>query len=199
MFTSSIFGVILVYVWILEPLGVPLSLPVTLVGALAAWSTKRLGLTGFSVRAFLPACRMMTMFTVPAVFVLLALGAILGTLHDRPRFPASLGRLVVWGGAQQWVLQTVVLREVRRVASRQAAIIATALVFALVHLPNPLLMIVTFVGAVAWCACFDRYPNVLPLAVSHALGTLAMLYAFNDTITGRLRIGASYLRLVRPS
>ena len=88
---------------------------------------------------------------------------------------------------------------VRRVASRQAAIIATALVFALVHLPNPLLMIVTFVGAVAWCACFDRYPNVLPLAVSHALGTLAMLYAFNDTITGRLRIGASYLRLVRPS
>jgi hypothetical protein len=33
------------------------------------------------------------------------------------------------------------------------------------------------------------------LALSHALGTLAVVYAFDDSITGRLRIGAGYLRL----
>ena len=42
---------------------------------------------------------------------------------------------------------------------------------------------------------YDRYPNVIPFALSHALGTMAILYAFDTAITGRLRIGMSYLRL----
>jgi hypothetical protein len=42
-----------------------------------------------------------------------------------------------------------------------------------------------------------RHPNVLPLALSHALGTLAILYAFDEAITGRLRVGYSYLQLLR--
>jgi hypothetical protein len=54
----------------------------------------------------------------------------------------------------------------------------------------------TTIGALIWCAIYDRYPNIVPLAVSHALATLAILYAFDEAITGRLRIGASYLRLV---
>ena len=63
------------------------------------------------------------------------------------------------------------------------------------HLPNPFLAAVTFVGALAWCWIYDRHPNVIPLALSHAVATLAMLYAFDDTITGRLRVGQAYLTL----
>jgi hypothetical protein len=47
-----------------------------------------------------------------------------------------------------------------------------------------------------WCRIYDRFPNILPLAASHALGTLAILYAFDGDSTGRLRIGLSYLRFV---
>ena len=52
---------------------------------------------------------------------------------------------------------------------------------------------ITLVGALGWCAIYDRYPNIVPLALSHACGTLAILYAFDDTITGGLRIGHAFL------
>ena len=38
----------------------------------------------------------------------------------------------------------------------------------------------TFAGALAWCWIYDRCPNLLPLALSHALLTLAILYAFDE-------------------
>lgn len=87
------------------------------------------------------------------------------------------------------------LREAQRACSRHAAIVVAALLFGAVHLPNPFLAPVTAIAALVWCRLYDRYPNVLPLALSHGLGTLAVRYAFDDAITGRLRIGASYLRL----
>jgi membrane protease YdiL (CAAX protease family) len=102
---------------------------------------------------------------------------------------------VLWGGAQQWVLQTVVLREAQRAASRGRGVPIAALLFGAVHLPNPFLAPLTAAAALIWCWLYDRYPNIIPLALSHALGTLALRYAFDETILGRLRIGASYLRL----
>jgi membrane protease YdiL (CAAX protease family) len=126
---------------------------------------------------------------------ILGAGAALGTLHDRRDFLGSLWPLILWGGAQQWVLQTVVLREAQRATSRNAGIVLAALLFGAVHLPNPFLAPVTAAAALFWCRLYDRYPNIIPLALSHALGTLAIVYAFNEHITGRLRIGAAYLRL----
>jgi hypothetical protein len=121
----------------------------------------------------------------------------IGTLHDRAAFLGNLAELVPWGGAQQWLLQTVVLREARRLLPPKASIVVAALLFALVHVPNAFLMSMTFVGALGWCAIYSRYPNIVPLGLSHAVATLALLYAFDDDITGRLRIGQSYLRLAR--
>ena len=48
----------------------------------------------------------------------------------------------------------------------------------------------TFAGALAWCWIYDRHPNLLPLALSHALLTLAILCAFDEAMTGHLRVGA---------
>ena len=53
----------------------------------------------------------------------------------------------------------------------------------------------TGTAALIWCRLYDRHPNIIPLALSHGLGTLALRYAFDEAITGRLRIGAAYLRL----
>ena len=83
----------------------------------------------------------------------------------------------------------------QRATSRRTGIFLAALLFGVVHLPNPFLAPVTVGAALLWCWLYDRYPNILPLALSHALGTLAVLHAFDQDITGRLRIGAAYLRL----
>jgi hypothetical protein len=132
---------------------------------------------------------------VPAVLTVLGIGLAIGTLHDRTDFLGNVAGLIPWGAAQQWMLQTVVLREVRRHLPPRAAIVAAAALFALVHAPNLFLMLMTLIGGLGWCAIYSRYPNFLPLGVSHALATIALLYAFDDDITGRLRIGESYLRL----
>jgi membrane protease YdiL (CAAX protease family) len=195
--TAAILVIILSYVWYVDP-RMPrgfTAVPIVLVAALGIWRAAREREWGLDWRALLPGLRAAALITVPAVMAILLSGAALGTLHDRRDFLGSLGGLIPWAGAQQWILQTVVLREMQRLTSQRRAIVAAATLFAIVHLPNPFLTGVTFGAGVAWCAIYARYPNVLPLAMSHALGTLAILYAFDETVTGRLRIGYSYLQL----
>ena len=194
-FTAPILATILVYTWVLEPSGVPVALPAAIVVCATIVSGVRSGVWGLSAASLLPAARAAAIFTVIAVSGTLAVGLAFGTLHDRPALMANLAALIPWGGAQQWVLQTVVLREARRLASPTASIVLAAALFSVVHAPNPFLMLMTFIGALAWCAIFMRHPNLVPLAVSHAVATLAVLYAFDDDVTGRLRIGQAYLRL----
>jgi membrane protease YdiL (CAAX protease family) len=197
--TGAVLAIIVSYTWLLDP-RLPrgfAAVPTALVAALALWRSAREGEWGLDRRALLPGLRAVALVTVPGVLVILLAGALIGTLHDRRDFLGSFGGLLVWGGAQQWVLQTLVLREAQRVTSPRRATLLAAALFASVHLPNPFLTAVTFAAALAWCAIYARYPNILPLAISHALGTLAILYAFDPAITGQLRIGDSYLRLER--
>jgi len=193
-FTVAIFGVVLSYVWILQP-RLPSSfvaVPVIVVLGLGVWKALRTGEWGVRLDALLSAFRAASLFTAAIVAIVGVAGAVAGTLHDRADFFGNLLTLVVWGGGQQWVLQTVLLREAQAVASRRASIVVAAALFAALHLPNPFLTMVTFIGALGWCTIYDRHPNVIPLALSHAIATLAILYAFDDAITGRLRIGAAY-------
>jgi membrane protease YdiL (CAAX protease family) len=196
-YTIAIVSSVLVYVWFLEgalPRNFVL-VPTAMVVALTIHYDLRHREWGFSWPAFVPGLWRAIVATSIMALVVLAAGAALGTLHDRRDFLGSLAPLVVWGAAQQWVLQTVVLREGQRAASPRRGIVIAALLFGAIHLPNPFLAPVTAVAALVWCRLYDRCPNILPLALSHGLGTLAVRYAFDDAITGRLRIGASYLRL----
>ncbi len=195
--TTATLGIILSYTWYVAPrtphqMG---AVPIVAVAALGIWRASRTGEWGLDRSAFMPALRAAALITLPAVGLILGTGAVFGTLHDRRDFLGSVAGLVVWGGAQQWILQTVVLREAQRVAAPARAVVVSAVLFALVHVPNPFLTAVTFAGGLAWCAIYARHPNVLPLALSHGLGTLAILYAFDEAITGRLRIGYAYLQL----
>ena len=133
--------------------------------------------------------------TFPVSLALLVAGASRGVLSGRRHPLEDLFWLFLWGLAQQFVLQTVVLRELLKVWPGRAGITMTALVFALMHLPNPFLTPVTFVGAWVWCWIYRRHPNVLPLAFSHALATLVILASLPKPLTGNMRVGYSYLLL----
>lgn len=196
-FSVAMFATILSYTWLLEP-RLPrafVAVPSAIVLALGLWHARRTGEWGLAPAALMPGLRATALFTVPAVLALLAAGAVMRTLHVRRDSLAEIALLVAWGGAQQWVLQTVVLRDAQRATSRRAGLLLAACLFAAVHLPNPFLAAMTFAGALAWCAIYDRHPNVVPLALSHAIVTLAILHAFDASLTGRLRIGHAYLRL----
>src|SRR5262245_41059882 len=121
-FTSAILTVVLSYIWLVEP-RVPssyLAIPASLLILLTLWHSARTGEWGLAVQPMLPGFAAAAALTLPAVAVLLGAGAALGTLHDRRDFLGNLSWLILWCGAQQWVLQTVILREVQATTSRRA-------------------------------------------------------------------------------
>ena len=197
-FSLTIFAVILSYTWLFEPSwrGAARAVPVVLVLVLALLKAGRTGDWGFRREALRGGLVLAAWTTAIAVAIVLVAGEALGTLHPRRAVGRSLALLTVWGGSQQFVLQTVVLREARERMPRSAAIILAAGMFGVVHLPNPFLALLTFGAGLLWCWIYSRHPNIIPLAISHAVGTEAVRHAFSDDITGRLRIGAAFLELV---
>ena len=195
-FSLALVALIAGYTWVLAP-RTPRVLEhlVTLaVLGLCGWRAARTGEWGLRRSEFWPALRAAVWVTAAAVSLIYAAGWAAGTLQPRWRW-TSLAFLVPWAAGQQFALQTVLLREAQAVAGRRKGIVLAALVFGALHLPNPFLAPVTLVAALVWCSLYDRHSNWLPLALSHALATLVILHSFDDSITGRLRVGYAYLQL----
>ena len=194
-YSLCILGVVLIFTWVLAPDAPPWATAgaVVLVLALAVWRAVRTGEWGARRTAFRGALGWSAAMTAASALGIYLAGSRLGTWHDRGDLWINLAALIPWGLGQQFALHTVFLREAQATVGRPGGVLLAALMFAILHLPNPFLTAMTGLGAIAWCWIYDRYPNLLPLALSHALLTLAILYAFDDAITGRLRIGAAYL------
>jgi hypothetical protein len=197
IFSTSILAVVLAYTWIVAPIAPRWAASAAAIIVIALSLTRAIasGEWGVSPRAFLPALGWSAVFTVAAALVLYLAGSRLGTWHTPANPTGTLAVLVPWGFGQQFALQIVFLREAQALTSKSAGRWLAPLMFAALHLPNPFLTAVTGIGAVGWCRIYDRHPNVVPLALSHALLTLAVLYGFDDAITGRLRVGVAYLAL----
>jgi membrane protease YdiL (CAAX protease family) len=197
IFTIAIMVVVLADTWIIDPIApnsvVPI--PAALVIALAIGHAMMHRDWGVQRSALVPALRRSMALTLVAAAGMYLAGVRLGTWHQPRDLWMTLLALIPWGFGQQFALHTVFLRDAQRTMGRSAGIVVAAALFAALHLPNPFLSAMTFAGALAWCWIYDRYPNLLPLALSHALLTLAILYAFDERLTGHLRVGAAYLAL----
>ena len=197
VYTLSIFALLVGYLWVVVPvLGIVPGLSILLILAilgLCAQGNLRSGKGwGFRREDLRPGLAWSLGVTLPLIALVLALGSYLGTLTSGNHLAMRFLLLLLWALAQQLILQTVVLREAREKLGRRAAILVAATFFAAIHLPNPFLTPVTFVAALAWCWLYDRYPNLIPLAISHAAASLAVLVAFGPQITGGMRVGYSY-------
>jgi membrane protease YdiL (CAAX protease family) len=197
IFTIAILVVVLAYTWVIDPIA-PNSvtpIPAALVIALAIGHAIVYRDWGVQRSALVPALWRAMALTVLAAAGMYLAGVRLGTWHQPRDLWLTLLALMPWGFGQQFALQTVFLRDAQRTIGRSAGIVMAAALFAALHLPNPFLSAMTFAGALIWCWIYDRHPNLLPLALSHALLTLAILCAFDERLTGHLRVGAAYLAL----
>jgi hypothetical protein len=196
-FTVPIAGIVLLFIWVLDPFAPPWLRPLPTVAVLAISIARavKTGQWGVNRAAFLPALRAAAVLTFCAIGVFTLAGMMLETLHARENPLGDLAFLLLWGGAQQFVLQTVVLPGAYAKSDERRAPLWAPTLFGALHLPNPFLSAVTFIGGVFWCRIYTRHPNILPLAFSHALATMAILASFDESVTGRLRVGASYLLL----
>jgi membrane protease YdiL (CAAX protease family) len=193
----AIVALIAGYAWVAAPrtpraAAHVVTLAVLLLCAGRAWRTGEWGLRGSELG---PALRGAALATLAASLAIAGAGWALGTWQGRQAPARDLLFLVPWAAGQQFALQTVLLRECQAATSRRAGIGLAAAVFGALHLPNPFLAPVTFLAALVWCSLYDRHPNWLPLALSHAAATLVILASLDPRTTGRLRIGAAYLAL----
>jgi membrane protease YdiL (CAAX protease family) len=202
IFTSAIVLIVLVQIWIVGPILNPgflgRSIPIILVLVLSAARQLTVrGRWGLDPRSLVPASWQALVVTLPVV--LLASAAVFLQLNVPPfhalkDLALTFGFLFPWALGQQFALQTVILEESLKTmkSGRKAVLIAGAL-FAALHLPNPFLTVATLAGGLIWCSIYRRSPNILPLAVSHALCSMALMAAFSREVTGGMRVGYSYL------
>ena len=195
IFSVAIVATVLAYTWWLAPV-TPRStaaVAAAIVLALAvvrAWRAHEWGVApGHFARSLL----LTSIFTAAAAAVIVTAGSSRHRWHTPSLTAADAGLLLLWALGQQFALQITLLREAQAASSRTTGILVAAALFASLHVPNPFLTTVTFLAALVWCATYDRYPNVIPLTLSHALLTLVVLSALDDATTGRLRVGAAYL------
>jgi membrane protease YdiL (CAAX protease family) len=148
---------------------------------------------------FLPAIKLLALPMLAVAIISLGLGLLLGTRPDLFRWHPErqiAGQLVLgfgWGFIQQYVLQSFVNRRAQIVWQRGVrSVMLTAFIFALLHFPNPWLMLVTLIGGVAWAFVYQRAPNLFALALSHAVMTWVLVSTLPISALNHLRIGFKY-------
>ena len=98
-----------------------------------------------------------------------------------------------WGFVQQYVLQSFMNRRAKIIlGSGWLSILLVAAVFAGLHLPNPWLTLVTFLGGLVWATVYQRAPNIFALAISHSLMTWVLVSTLPASAINHLRIGFKY-------
>jgi Type II CAAX prenyl endopeptidase Rce1-like len=133
--------------------------------------------------------------------IAIALAATLGTLrmpHGVVVFLATYCAYAVWSGVQQFLLQCFfLLRFLRLIPNKALAALATATLFAVAHLPNPILAPVTLLWGFAACLHFLRYRNLYPLAIAHAILGITLAMAIPGPVDHNMRVGLGYLTYSR--
>jgi membrane protease YdiL (CAAX protease family) len=100
----------------------------------------------------------------------------------------------VWTQMQQILLQGYFLvRLLRIVPKANLAAFIAASVFALAHLPNPVLTPLTLIWGLTACLVFIRSRNVYPLAIAHAIFGICVAITIPASMLHNMRVGLGYI------
>lgn len=119
------------------------------------------------------------------------------TLHhpggDPLLWVATFGGYTIWALLQQLLLQGYFLaRTLRLVPNPNVAALITAFVFALAHLPNPVLTPLTLIWGLIACLLFIHSRNVYPIAIAHAIFGICVAITVPASILHNMRVGLGY-------
>jgi membrane protease YdiL (CAAX protease family) len=191
------YGVILLVIWTPAPWQRPLYLVAVLVVAALLWA-------GFTSAPAMGLRATNFLRSLWIVAVALAISAIciatarhfqtLHPVHGPIAFLKRYWGYALWSFVQQLLLQDFFLSRLRRlIPSAHLAALAAAAIFAIAHLPNPILTSVTFIMGLAACLLFLHYRNLYPLAIAHAILGITIAITLPSAVIRNMRVGLGYL------
>jgi membrane protease YdiL (CAAX protease family) len=190
------YGLIVFILWIPEfPQRIlsPVALVVTLAIVLARRSSlDDLGLSRRGLVSSLWILPAAVVLTIASVLVAKQLGTLHALYQNDLKHAAGY---VLWTLYQQFLLNDLFMpRLTRLLASENAAVGISAVLFAAAHLPNLPLTAATLVWGAISCALFRRYHNLYALGLAQGLLGLCFAVCVPDALHHHLRVGLGFLR-----
>jgi hypothetical protein len=99
-----------------------------------------------------------------------------------------------WALLQQFIVQSFMFVRLETVFRSQRAVLLVSTLFAVAHIPSPVLTILSFLGAIFFCLMFRRYRNIYPLGFVHAALGLTIAATMPDSLMHHMRVGLGFLR-----
>ncbi len=171
-----------------------LAVPVALALALMISSHRAYGESardvGFRWDNFVAAVKLLLLPTLAAIVIV-----VLVSRNLSPRDPGRWRFLLVplWALFQQYALQGYINRRAQIIfGTGWTSAIVVGLLFAVIHLPNPVLFALTLAGGTIWAFIYQRTPNLFALALSHAVVSVTVALLFPPEWINSLRVGFKY-------
>ena len=173
------------------------AIPISLALGLMVFSHRARGETlrevGFRADNFLASCRLLLLPTTAALLVIVMAGWFTSHTLFGGHFGARYLSLPLWALFQQYALNGFINRRAQLAFGKGLkSVILVAVVFALLHFPNPLLAAATFIGGLIWASVYQRQPNLFALALSHTLISLTLALTISPNLLNSLRVGFKY-------
>ncbi len=100
----------------------------------------------------------------------------------------------VWAFLQQFMLQSFFFVRLESLLGSRRAVLATTILFAAAHIPNPILTIGSALAGFFFCEMFRRYRNIFPLGLVHVILGLAMAASVSDALLHHMRVGIGFVQ-----
>jgi len=148
---------------------------------------------GFRADNFLSSCRLLLLPTALAVVLIIAFGWFSGHGHFGAQWRWRFAALPLWALFQQYVLNGFINRRSQMaLGAGPTGIALVAIAFSVLHLPSPVLAVVTLVAGAIWAFVYQRAPNLYALAISHTIASLTLALTVSPYWLNGLRVGFKY-------
>jgi len=128
--------------------------------------------------------------------VMLGIAQLAGTLHPyvvRRTLLAAASGYLMWTFEQQFMLQSFFFLRLERLLGSRRAVWAAAGLFALAHVPNPILVPATLAAGLAFCELFRRQRSIYALAMAQAILGMCLAASIPDALHHHMHVGIGYL------
>ena len=140
-----------------------------------------------------------SLWVIPAAVVLSGAAVLLawaaGTLHPLYGLIGVATHSTaysIWAVFQQFILQSFFFLRFEKIVSHRAAVLLSAGLFCLAHIPNLVLVTVCLIAGWFACEVFRRNRNIYALGVAHAILGITIAVTVPDDIHRHMRVGIGY-------